>query len=113
VSRLHTLLGRIGALEGESLEAQLAHYATAHTIAPNRASAFLLSKLYLELSEHAPEADREQLVRSSWNHFMEYVLHSGRDPVQVARNAGMITAIYEQRYPFLRPEIVAARQSLQ
>jgi hypothetical protein len=113
VSRLHTLLGRIGALEGESLEAQLAHYATAHTIAPNRASAFLLAKLYLELSEHAPEADREQLVRSSWNHFMEYVLHSGRDPVQVARNAGMITAIYEQRYPFLRPEIVAARQSLQ
>jgi len=113
VSRLHTLLGRIGALEGESLEAQLAHYATAHTIAPNRASAFLLSKLYLELSEHAPEADREQLVRSSWNHFMEYVLHSGRDPVQVARSAGMITAIYEQRYPFLRPEIVAARQSLQ
>ena len=113
VSRLHTLLGRIGALEGEPLEAQLAHYATAHAIAPNRASAFLLAKLYLELSERAPEVDRERLVRNSWNHFMEYVAHSGRDPVQIARNAGMITAIYEQRYPFLRPEIVSARQSLQ
>jgi hypothetical protein len=113
VSRLHTLLGRLGALEGESLEAQLAHYATAHAIAPNRASAFLLAKLYLELSERAPAADRERLVRSSWNHFMEYVAQSGRDPVQAARNEGMITAIYEQRYPFLRPEIVAARRSLQ
>lgn len=113
VSRLHTLLGRIGALEGESLEAQLAHYATAHAIAPNRASAFLLAKLYLDLSERAPEADRERLVRSSWNHFMEYMAYSGRDPVQLTRNAGMITGIYEQRYPFLHPEIVAVRQTLQ
>ena len=113
VSRLHTLLGRIGALEGESLEAQLAHYATAHAIAPNRASAYLLAKLHLEMSERAPAADRERLVRTSWNHFLEYVGYSGRDPVQVARSEGMITAIYEQRYPFLRPEIVAARQSLQ
>jgi hypothetical protein len=113
VSRLHMLLGRIGALEGESLEAQLAHYATAHAIAPNRASAYLLANLYLEMSERAPAADRERLVRTSWNHFLEYVVFSGRDPVQVARSEGMITAIYEQRYPFLRSEIVAARQSLQ
>lgn len=112
LSRLHTLLGRSGALLGEPLEAQLAHYETAHAIAPNRASAFLLAQLHLQLQERAPEADRERLARKSWAYFTEYVARSGRDPVQLERSEGIITAVYEKRFPFLRDEIVAARASL-
>ena len=112
LSRLHMLLGRSGALLGEPLEAQLAHYETAHAIAPNRASALLLAELNLRLWERAPEADRERLARKSWAWFLEYVARSGRDPAQLERSDGMITAIYEKRFPFLRDEIVAARQGL-
>ena len=112
VSRLHTLLGRTGALLGESLESQLAHYEKAHAIAPNRASAFLLAQLHLQLWERAPEADRERLARRSWAYFLEYVARSGRDPVQLERSAGLIAKVYEPRFPFLRDEIVAARQEL-
>ena len=43
---------------------------------------------------------------------MEYVARSGRDPVQLQRDAGMIATIYEKRFPFLRDEIIAARESL-
>ena len=99
VSRLHTLLGRSGALLGESLEAQLAHYETAHAIAPDRASAYHLAELNLQLSERAPEADRERLVRKSWAYFLEYVTRSGRDPVQRERSDGIITADLREAFP--------------
>ena len=112
LSRLYTLMGRSGALLGEPLETQLAHYETAHAIAPNRASAFQLAQLHLQLWERAPDRDRERLARKSWAYFMEYVTRSGRDPVQLERSNGLITAVYEKRFPFLRDEIVAARQSL-
>ena len=59
-----------------------------------------------------PEADLERFARKSWAWFMEYVARSGRDPAQLERSDGMITAIYERRFPFLRDEIVAAQQSL-
>jgi hypothetical protein len=106
-------MGRSGALLGEPLEAQLAHYETAHAIAPNRASAFQLAQLHLQLWERAADVDRERLARKSWAYFMEYVARSGRDPVQLERSAGLIAAVYEKRFPFLHDEIVAARQSLQ
>jgi hypothetical protein len=111
LSHLYVLEGRLAALEGAPLEQQLAAYATAHKIAPNRASAFMLAKSYLQLAEAAPSEERERLVRTSFDYFLEYIAQSSPDPIQRRRSAAMLATVYEQPYPFLSDAILAARRS--
>ena|GEM_PF-1349300 len=111
LSHLYVLQGRVAALEGAPLEEQLAAYSTAHKIAPNRASAFMLAKIYLELAETAPFEERERLVRTSFDYFLEYIAQSTADPIQRERSASMLATLYEQPYPFLSDAIHAARRS--
>ncbi|HTF34134.1 MAG TPA: hypothetical protein VK714_10605 [Myxococcota bacterium] len=111
LSHLYVLQGRVAAMEGAPLEQQLAAYATAHKIAPNRASAFMLAKIYLQLAGRAPSEEREHLVRTSLDYFIEYIAQSGPDPIQRQRSAAMLATLYEQPYPFLSDEILAARRS--
>jgi hypothetical protein len=111
LSHLYVLQGRLAAMDGAPLEEQLAAYATAHKIAPNRASAFMLAKIYLKLAETAPSGDRESLVRTSFDYFLEYIAQSGPDPIQRQRGASMLATVYEQPFPFLSDAILAARRS--
>ncbi|HBZ68341.1 MAG TPA: hypothetical protein DEP35_00700 [Deltaproteobacteria bacterium] len=111
LSHLYVLQGRLDALDGAPLAQQIASYATAHKIAPNRASAFMLAKMYLQLAGTAPPEERERLVRTSFDYFLEYIAQSGPDPIQRERSAAMLTTLYEQPYPFLSDEILAARRS--
>jgi hypothetical protein len=111
LSHLYVLEGRVEAIEGAPLERQLEAYATAHQIAPNRASAFRLASTYLQLAETASSEGQEGLVRSSFHYFLEYVKLSSPDPIQRQRSAAMLSELYEQPYPFLSDEILAARRS--
>jgi hypothetical protein len=110
LSHLYVLQGRLSALEGAPLERQLAAYAAAHKIAPNRASALMLAKVYLELAQGAPSQENARLVRTSLDYFLEYIAQSGPDPVQRERSASMLATVYEEPYPFLSDEILAARR---
>jgi len=111
LSHLYELEGRLAALEGAPLERQLAAYETAHKIAPNAASAFRLAQVYLQLAEESPPADRERLIRTSFDHFLEYIAQSGSDPIRRRRSEMMLATLYEQPYPFLSDEILAARRT--
>lgn len=111
LSHLHQLRGRLAALEGRPLEEQVAHVRRAHEIAPNARSALQLAKTHLLLAEQAPEAAREPLVRESLRYFLEYVAQTSRDPRRRANSEGMLRAVYEQRYPFLRDEVQVARRT--
>jgi len=111
LSHFYLLEGRLAALEGASLERQRTAYETAHKIAPTAASAFRLAQLYLELGQESPPEDRERLIRTSLDHFLEYVALSGADPIRRQRSELMLATLYEKPYPFLSDEILAARHA--
>jgi hypothetical protein len=110
LSHLHNHLGRLAALEGASLEEQVAHFARSHEIAPNRRSAFRLAEACRKLAEQAPAGERERWARASLTHFLEYVELSGQDPARQAHSATLLAGLYESRFPFLRDEISVARE---
>lgn len=111
LSRLYMLEGRLAALEGAPLERQLAAYETAHKIAPSAASAFRLSQIYLQLAEEAPSEERERLIRTSFDHFLEYIAQAGSDPIRRRRSQVMLATLYEKPYPFLSDDVLAARRT--
>lgn len=109
LSHLHNHRGRLAALEGAPLAEQVEHFARSHQIAPNRRSAFRLAEACRKLAEQAPAEERARWGRASLAYFLEYVSMSARDPVQNARNETLLAGLYEDRFPFLRDEIRAAR----
>lgn len=112
LARLHSLRGRLGALEGEPLEAQIEHHLTAHQLAPNRAAAYRLAELHLALANRASGPERDRLVRRSLGYFVEYVESSGRDPETLGRNLALLSRYYERPFPGLREEFLAARRTI-
>ncbi len=112
LARLHSLRGRLAALEGEPLAAQIEHHLAAHALAPNRAAAYRLAELHLALAHRASGPERDALVRRSLGYFVEYVEKSGRDPETLGRNIALLSRYYERPFPGLREEVVAARRTL-
>jgi hypothetical protein len=110
LGKLHYLLGRIAGLEGAPHEEQIAHHETAHRIAPHKASAFVLAKLYLELAGRAQGAERERLVHASFERFLEYLAQTAGNPAFAERNAALLANVYERQFPFLAGEITTARE---
>jgi hypothetical protein len=110
LGKLHSLLGRIAGLEGAPLEQQIAHYEAGHRIAPHKASAFVLAKLYLELAGRAQGPERERLVLASFERFLEYLALTAGNPALAERNEALLANVYEKRFPFLAGEVVSARE---
>lgn len=111
LARLHYLRGRLSALEGAPPERQLEHYRTAYRLAPDRVSAMMLARGYYELAARAPEAEREALVRRSFEFFVEYGRYSSSDPLLHQQTLALLSANYAGRFPFLEDEIRAARRT--
>lgn len=111
LGRIHALLGRLDRLDGAPLESQIAHLEESYRLAPYRANAFALANLYLERAAQVPEAEREQLVRLSFDRFVQYLAQTSRDPAFRERNAAHLANVYERNHPFLAEAIAAARRS--
>lgn len=111
LGRIYALLGRLDRIDGAPLESQIAHYEASYRVAPYRANAFALANLYLEQAARAPEAERERLVRLSFDRFVQYLAQTSRDPARRERNAAFLANVYERRHPFLAEAVAAARRS--
>jgi hypothetical protein len=110
LSRLHYLRGRIAAIEGAPLERQIDHYSAAYALAPDRASAMMLSRAYFELSALSDDALREDLVKRSFAYFIEFVHLSQTDPLMLAQSRTMLQSNYEGRFPYLDSAIRAMKR---
>jgi hypothetical protein len=111
LARLHTLEGRLAALEGAPRQVQLAHYEAAEALAPNRDSALRLAGTLYDLAVDAPAAQREALVRRSFAYFIEYMGYTRSDPLMREKNLRLLAQNYESRFPFLKDEIRVARRT--
>jgi hypothetical protein len=111
LGRIHALLGRLDRLDGAPLASQIAHLEESYRLAPYRANAFALANLYLERAAQVPEAERERLVRLSFDRFVQYLAQTSRDPAFRERNAAHLAHVYERNHPFLADAIAAARRS--
>jgi hypothetical protein len=111
LARLYALLGKLDRIDGAPLATQIAHYEQSLAIAPHRANEFLIAGLYLEYADSQPEADRERIVRLSFERFRQYLAESAHDPAWRDRNAALLTNVYERRYPYLASAIGEARET--
>ncbi len=111
LARLHGLLGRLDRIDGAPLESQIAHYEESFRIAPYRANAFELARLYLERGLRAPEPERERLVRLSFDRYVDYLAQASHDPAWRERDEAFLTKVYERNFPFLDGAVLAARRT--
>jgi hypothetical protein len=111
LARLHGMLGRLDRIDGAPLESQIAHYEESFRLAPYRATAFELAKLYLERGLAAPEPERERIVRISFDRYVAYLALSSNDPAWRERNQAFLTKVYERNFPFLGGAVAAARRT--
>jgi len=111
LSRLHYLRGRIASIEGAPLERQIEHYGAAYAVAPDREGAMVLSRAYFELSAKSDAALREELVKKSFDYFIEFVRFSRTDPLRRAQSRTMLRVNYEGRFPYLDDAIRELKQA--
>ncbi len=111
LARLHYVRGRIAELRGAPLTEQLGHYRAGFEIAPDPASAIVISNTYIRLANEAEPESKEQLMRKSFSYFLAYVQRSHSDPLILAKNRGILEMVYANRFPFLEDEIAEARRT--
>jgi hypothetical protein len=109
LARFHYLLGRLGKLEGVPMPTQIAHFETAHELAPTRATSLMLAGAYFEFATAPPIDQHEERMHRSLDYFLEYVAYSRADPIQHESSLVLLAQNYGPRFPFLHERTLAAQ----
>jgi hypothetical protein len=107
-ANLHVQLGRVAALRGEPLPAQIAHYRQSYEVAPTSANTLLLAEA---LFDQAAATRDEEVARQSLRYYGEYIGNARLDLTRREHLDRVLQTQYLRVFPALASAIETIRRT--